>query len=91
MKPMYLVQLVHRMDDLPVYLSDDEDDAKGVAESLDWEPSAAIRQIFGHCTSEPVHIEIVTFGAEGRPIGRESVRIFDDEAGDGTNPLETKP
>jgi len=76
MKPMYLVQLVHSLDDFPVYLSDSKPKALRFAKRVKPELTERIRDLFSTDGSDPVKVRIVTFNAQGQPAKVEIVKYF---------------
>lgn len=78
---LYLVILSHGMDDIPVQLFNDRDQAFGLAESLDWDaPEDILQRLELPQCSTPCCITVTTF-RDGLPISRVIVRYFmeDDE------------
>jgi len=59
--PLYLVRLIHAMDDLPVRLFDDLDHAKAFLVNIDMEPTTEIRALFSEDCSTPVRADIVEY------------------------------
>lgn len=72
----FLVLLCHNMDDLPVFLTDNEDAAMKFASELDAEPSQTIRQVFNTDCSTPNCVKVVLF-VGGKPVGVRYVKGFD--------------
>lgn len=73
----YLVLLCHDMDDLPVFLTDDEDAAMAFAEALPGEPGNILRSVFQTDCSTPNCVKVVLF-INGQPIGVRIVKNFDE-------------
>jgi hypothetical protein len=76
MKPMYLVQLVHAMDDLPVYRTESKPAALKFAKNLKAMPTKKVRDLFQTDCAMPVCSRIVTFNAQGQPAKVELVKDF---------------
>lgn len=74
----YLVMLVHHMDDLPVFLTTDRDEAIERASQMDEMPSFEIRELFNTDCSTPVCVKIVTF-SQGVPVAVNVVKEFNDD------------
>jgi len=76
MKPMYLVQLVHSLDDFPVYQSDSKPKALRFAKRVKPKLTKRLRDLFCQVGSDPVKVRIVTFNAQGQPAKVEIVKDF---------------
>ena len=75
---IYLVLLRHDMDDLPVYMTFDREEAMDVARTLDWEPDQRVLEVFGIRCNTPNLIDVVRFEG-GRPVELICVRDYGDE------------
>lgn len=75
---IYLVLLRHDMDDLPVYMTFDREEAMDVARTLDWEPDQRVLEVFGIQSRTPNRIDVVRFEG-GRPVELICVRDYEDE------------
>ena len=79
----YLVNLCHGMDDVPMGLFQDRDEAFAFANSIGWDvPEAMIQRLQLPNCSTPCVITITTFDGQ-TPISRVVVRNYDDEDDDG--------
>lgn len=76
----YLVILSHTMDDIPIRLFEDRDEALAFADGLPWEaPSDLMQRLELPDCSTPASVTIVVFNNEGLPISRVIVKEYDDE------------
>lgn len=76
---LYLVNLCHAMDDIPIRLFIDLDTALRFARSLDWNLSATMqKRLELPSCSTPCCITVTTF-KDGTPISRTIVRDYDSE------------
>lgn len=89
---MYLVNLCHGMDDVPMGLFADRDLAFEFANSIGWDvPEEMLQRLELPACSTPCVITVTTFN-ESSPISRVVVRNFDDEEdGDETEPVFPDP
>ena len=75
----YLVSLCHAMDDVPMGLFDDMDDAFIYAKDMEWEvPAEMLRRLELPACSTPCVITVTTF-QNGLPVSRVVVRDHDSE------------
>jgi hypothetical protein len=72
----YLVVLRHAMDDYPIRLFADRDEAFAFAETADWLPDETIRRLFNGGGKSPSCFFVVEFKG-GQPCDRE---VLDREA-----------
>jgi hypothetical protein len=76
---LYLVNLCHTMDDVPMGIFLDVDAAFVFARNLDWDvPEAMLQRLQLPGCSTPSCITVTTF-KDREPISRVVVREFDDE------------
>lgn len=79
MKYVYLVTLSHGMDDVPIRLFDDRDEAFAFAETMWWDvPDDLSQRLELPDCDTPAVISITTFG-DGVPISHVIVREAIDE------------
>jgi len=77
---VYLVNLVHTMDDIPMRLFADMDEAFEFAKQIAWDvPEEMSQRLELPGCSTPVCVSVTTF-QDGIPISRVVVRDFEDEA-----------
>lgn len=84
---LYLVNLSHAMDDVPMRLCDSVEEAFAVAKALSWDvPAEMLQRLELPECSTPCCITVTTFQG-GVPISRVIVRDYDseEEASDGPN------
>lgn len=75
----YLVNLCHAMDDVPMGLFDDMDDAFLYANNLEWDvPAEYLRRLELPDCNTPCVITITTF-QNGLPVSRVVVRDYECE------------
>lgn len=87
----YLVTLSHGLDDMPMRLFLDRDEAFSYATTLPWMPSEEyLRRLELPDCSTPCVISICTF-RDGEPISHVIVRNYDDEGGDDDEETEPVP
>jgi hypothetical protein len=72
---MYLVMLIHAMDDLPLGLFTTKRQAERFAESVEPQPSKQIRDLYGTDCSNPCKVDIVKF-THGLPVKCWTVKTF---------------
>jgi len=76
---LYLVNLCHAMDEVPMGVFDDVNDACGFAHSLAWDvPHDMVKRLELPDCSTPCCITVTTF-RNGTPISRVVVRDYDAE------------
>lgn len=76
---LYLVNLCHAMDDVPMRIFDDVDEAFDFAISLSWDvPEEMLQRLQLPECSTPCCITVTTF-KDGEPISRVVVRDYDSE------------
>ena len=85
----YLIVVSHRIDEFPLRLEFDRDEAFDYAESVPWEiPDALARLLeLPEAKHAPCIVSIITY-RNGDPVSRVIVRDFDDEGDDGDEAVE---
>ncbi len=76
---VYLVNLCHSMDDIPMRMFADVDAAFEYAKLIDWEvPDEMYKRLELPACSTPVCVTVTTF-CNGVPMSRVVVRSFDED------------
>ncbi len=78
----YLVVVRHAMDDIPIHLCDDRNEALARAGAVDPDnpEHSTTPEYWGVDASTPMFVAIVTFGDDGKPVSVENVRNLDEES-----------
>lgn len=75
----YLVVLSHTMDDIPIRLFKDRDEALDFADDLPWEaPADLLQRLERPDCSTPCNVSIVLFNDEGIPISQVIVKEYEE-------------
>ncbi len=74
---LYLVMLIHAMDDMPLRLFADFAMARRFAERVRPMPTDAIAELYGVDSAKPVSVEVLLF-VDGVPVDRVYQRLCGD-------------
>jgi hypothetical protein len=86
----YLVVLSHNLDDFPIKLFTDRDEAFNHANSISWMPPEDVVRVLELPTSHPCVISVWVFRNDV-PAGRVIVREFDDDGDEDAEVSDPSP